>query len=181
MSAPSSTSDPVRPARTWRRAATLLCAALLAPLGAAADSAAAPIAPGWDFTLPTLEGDRFITASAQPGLLLVNFWGVECPPCLAELPLLQRLASSSSGWRVLLVATDPPAEARRALQRWRIQLPAARGGPGVPALMRAAGNARGALPFTVLLRDGAPCARHSGALDEASLPALLARCAPPLQ
>lgn len=157
----------------------------------------------WDFTLPTLEGDRFVTASRLPGQVLVNFWGVDCPPCLAELPLLQRLAQSASdstgssansstggsngggnqldtemasNWQVLLVATDPPVTAWRMLQRMGITLPTVRGGNGATALMRQAGNTTGALPFTVLLHNGQPCARHTGALYEQTLPALLAQC-----
>lgn len=130
----------------------------------------------WDFTLPSLDGGRFITASQEPGPLLINFWSVDCAPCLAEMPLLQQLADSPSGWRVLLVTADTPAAAARAMQRVGSTLPVARGGKGLTALMRAAGNTRGALPFTVLMTNGRPCARHAGQLDQQTLPALLAQC-----
>ena len=36
----------------------------------------------WDFNLPALDGSRFVRASSVQGPLLVNFWGVECPPCV---------------------------------------------------------------------------------------------------
>ncbi len=156
-----------------------LAAALLA--AAALSAQAAPLRPlpaDWDFTLPSLDGERFVTASKEPGPLLINFWGVDCAPCLAELPLLQELAEGTSGWRVLLVATDPPADALRMLQRLHVTLPGARGGQGARALMRDAGNTHGALPFSVLMRDGRACAHHLGVVNEWTLPKLLAQCPP---
>ncbi|MGP1516550.1 MAG: TlpA disulfide reductase family protein [Ottowia sp.] len=162
--------------------ACLLAAALIAaPAQAQSEpQTEAPVPADWNFTLPTLDGDRFITASQeaeQPNApLLINFWSADCPPCLAELPLLQNLAQGPSGWRVLLVTTDPPALARRTLARLGITLPTVRGAGSAAALMRAAGHTRPSLPYTVLMHQSRPCGQHSGALSAQTLPAVLAQC-----
>lgn len=125
--------------------------------------------PAWDFTLATLDGDRFVQASGLPGPVLVNFWGDECPPCVAELPRLQAFARRQPGWTLLLVATDAPQEARAYLKERGITLVGLKGGPDVAVLMRSAGNRSGGLPFTVVLRDGHICQSHEGELSEAAL------------
>ncbi|MDO4724005.1 MAG: TlpA disulfide reductase family protein [Comamonadaceae bacterium] len=165
----------------WAAGAALLtCAAALAQSGPAAPpaDAARPARP-WSFELAALDGSRFVRASDLPGPVLLNFWGRDCPPCIAELPMLEQFARRHPQWTVLLVATDTPRQAAQFLQRRGITLPALRGGAQVAALMKSAGNARGALPFTVALQGGAICRTHTGMLSAAELQALAADCAKP--
>jgi thiol-disulfide isomerase/thioredoxin len=139
----------------------------------AAPARAAPAA--WDFTLPTLEGDRFVQLSQLRGPVLVNFWGRDCPPCVAELPRLQAFAKSQPSWTLLLVATDTPQRARQCLlQRGISGLTVLRTTGNPAALMRGAGNRSGALPFSVALQDGRICQARTGEWTDADLLALLA-------
>ena len=140
-----------------------------------------PAAPvkHWDFTLPTLDGTRFVQPSKIEGPVLVNFWGRDCPPCVAELPRLQAFARDNPGWTVLLVATDAPAEASQFLQQRGITLPALRPGANVSALMRTAGNRQAALPFSVALRGGAVCHTQLGEVSAAQLDTLKSECGAP--
>ena len=161
------------PATARRLRVRLAWLALLAGVAAAAPAAERA---GWDFDLATLEGDRFVQASQIAGPVLVNFWGRDCPPCVAELPRLQAFARDQRDWTLLLVATDPPQEARVFLQRRGITLPALKSGPNVVPLMRAAGNRTGGLPFTVALRDGHVCRIHEGELSDAALEDLRVSC-----
>ncbi|HTZ20415.1 MAG TPA: TlpA disulfide reductase family protein [Opitutaceae bacterium] len=157
----------IRVLSRWGRSARLAGVACAAVLWVrAADRGA------WDFTLPTLAGDRFVRASRLAGPVLVNFWGSQCPPCIEELPRLQAFAGDHRNWTVLLVCTDPPQEARVFLDRHHITLIALRAGTNVIGLLRAAGDARGALPFTVLLQDGRVVRTYQGALSTGDLAGL---------
>lgn len=57
------------------------------------------------FTLEGLDGKPHRLADYQGKVVLVNFWATWCPPCLAELPGIQRLADRLAGesFAVLLV------------------------------------------------------------------------------
>jgi thiol-disulfide isomerase/thioredoxin len=123
----------------------------------------------WDFTLADLAGERFVTLSQVKGPVLVNFWGRDCPPCVAELPRLQAFAQANPHWTVLLVSTDAPLEAQRFLAQRGVTLTALRGGPAVSSLMRAAGNRRAGLPFSTSVQGGALCRSHLGELHDAPL------------
>ena len=45
-----------------------------------------------DFTLPDIHGGRVRLAALRGHTLLINFWSPTCPPCVTEMPLLERAA-----------------------------------------------------------------------------------------
>jgi outer membrane receptor for ferrienterochelin and colicins len=141
---------------------------------------ALPAGLAWDFTLSTLDGSRFVQASALSGPVLVNFWGKDCAPCITELPRLEAFARANPQWTVLLVSTDAPADAREFVRRHAVELPVLRPGANVAALMRSAGNRSGGLPFTVALRAETSevriCGGQSGELAQADLARMAAAC-----
>jgi len=145
-----------------------MLAMAFASAAAAAQPAASPW-PRWGFSLPDLDGDRFLGPLDFRGPVLVNVWGIDCPPCVAELPRLQAFALAHPAWTVLLVATDAPSDARRFLRQRGIALPAVRGGAAAAGLMRRAGNRSGALPFSVALEDGLICRVHTGEVSHDQL------------
>jgi thiol-disulfide isomerase/thioredoxin len=82
----------MRPSRSWATTlAVLLTFALGTLQGGALPSLADPIeAPG--LALPDIR-DRTHALEAYRGrVVLVNFWASWCPPCIVELPGMQRLA-----------------------------------------------------------------------------------------
>jgi len=64
-----------------------------------------------DFALPSLDGSTFRLAEHRGKIVLVNFWATWCPPCLEEMPAMERLWRKHKDAGFVLVAvsvdTDP--------------------------------------------------------------------------
>jgi peroxiredoxin len=81
-------------------------------------------APG--FRLPSLAGEEVDLASYRGKVVVLNFWATWCPPCVAEMPSLQRLhrALGPEGLAVVTVSTDEDEEAlREFVTRHGLDLP----------------------------------------------------------
>ena len=63
--------------------------------------------PAPDFELPLLDGTTFRLSDQRGSWLVINFWATWCPPCRAEMPVLQALH-------------DAPSEAARALGQVKV-------------------------------------------------------------
>lgn len=152
---------------------------LYAGAGLAAASAAglawwrfAPTAGGerpeellWAQTFSALDGAPLAMASLRGRPLLLNFWATWCPPCVEELPLLNRFYAErrAQGWQVLGLAVDQAAAVQKFVQRLPLDFPVALAGPGGAQLGRSLGNLQGGLPFTVVLgADGRIAHRKIG-------------------
>jgi len=63
------------------------------------------------FRLPSLGGGDVDLASYRGKVVVLNFWATWCPPCIAEMPSLERLhrALGSEGLAVVTVSTDEDA------------------------------------------------------------------------
>jgi cytochrome oxidase Cu insertion factor (SCO1/SenC/PrrC family) len=126
-------------------------------------------APG--FTLTDTEGRKVALADFAGEPLVINFWASYCPPCRAEMPLLQRRVTASSRVRLVLVNEgDSSQGARDFLSAVGIQQPA------LLDSNLAVGRAYGVvpLPTTVFVRaDGSIAGRQVGELDDRVLAAWL--------
>ena len=124
---------------------------------------AALFAPEGELVRPG--GQPLVMAQLRGRPLVLNFWATWCPPCVEEMPLLDRFARerAASGWQVVGVAVDGPTPVREFLQRQPVGFPVGLAGFGGADLARSLGNAGGALPFTVVLAaDGRVVARKMG-------------------
>ena len=61
-----------------------------------------------DFTIPTAGGQPFRLSAQRGRPVLINFWATWCPPCLEEMPALERLwkKQKDAGFVMLAVAVD---------------------------------------------------------------------------
>jgi thiol-disulfide isomerase/thioredoxin len=121
-----------------------------------------------DFELPKLDGTAFVRLNDYAGrAVLLNFWGSECPPCIAEMPWLFSQALRYPEIQFIGITVDKRASATRYLARMQPTYPQLIA-PSQPAeLMRRFGNKSGALPYTVIVNiKHEICAEHKGAIDD---------------
>ncbi|MFA7179452.1 MAG: TlpA disulfide reductase family protein [Dehalococcoidales bacterium] len=52
--------------------------------------------PAPDFELPLLDGESIALSSLQGRPVLLNFWALSCPYCLAEMPYIQQAHNTYS-------------------------------------------------------------------------------------
>jgi thiol-disulfide isomerase/thioredoxin len=119
----------------------------------------------WQSSFPQPDGQTLALAPLRGQPLVLNFWATWCPPCVKEMPELDRFAKafSAQGGRVVGLAVDNPKAVREFLQRAPVSYAIALAGFDGTDLSRKLGNTTGALPFTaVFARSGVLVQRKLG-------------------
>lgn len=132
---------------------------------AGAEPAEAASAELWTLDFETPGPDRLAMASLRGKPLVLNFWATWCPPCVREMPALDRFHReySAKGWQVLGLAADNAEAVRKFLAVAPVGFAIALTGFAGIDLSQRLGNSSGGLPFTVVFgRDGRVLQRHSG-------------------
>lgn len=123
------------------------------------------------FDLASTAGSKVSLSSLAGRPLVINFWASYCPPCRAEMPMLQRLVGGQPSVRLVLV---DEGDGRDTATRFLAEV-----GITQPTLLDSdlsAGRRYGAiaLPTTVFVRaDGTIAGRQVGQLSESVLAAEL--------
>jgi len=83
--------------------------------------------PAPQFRLQSLDGGAVGLADLRGKVILVHFWATWCPPCVEELPVLERFYRSLEGMDVELLAISVdeggPEAVREFMTRNRLSLP----------------------------------------------------------
>ncbi len=119
----------------------------------------------WTLRFERPEGGELAMADLRGRPLLLNFWATWCPPCIKEMPELDRFHRefSPQGWQVVGLAIDAPTPVRDFLRRVPVGFPIGLAGLGGTDLVRRLGNAAGGLPFSVIFgRDAQVLHRKMG-------------------
>ena len=118
--------------------------------------------PAPAFTLKTLDGKAVSLADFRGRVVLLDFWGTFCPPCLAALPELQALHEkhAAKGFAVVGVTVDDrPALVKKATAK--LTYPIVQATPQVWSAYKV-----NSLPSLVLVdRDGKIVKRFGGESD----------------
>ncbi len=103
------------------------------------------------FEAPTGQSIAMVSLKGKP--LLINFWATWCPPCVEELPLINRFyqENSKNGWQVLGLAVDQKSAVNGFLAKMPLNFPVALAGMSGVELSKSLGNLSGGLPFTVVV------------------------------
>lgn len=121
----------------------------------------------WRSSFDTPDGKMLAMNTLRGKPLLLNFWATWCPPCVEELPLLDRFyqENRAKNWQVLGLAVDQPSAVNKWLQGRPLSFPVGMAGLGGTELSKSLGNLAGSLPFSaVFSATGALLQRKTGKL-----------------
>lgn len=65
-----------------------------------------------EFTLPTPEGGNLRLSEHRGKVVMINFWATWCPPCLEEMPVMERLYRQHREAGFVMVAVSVDSEPR---------------------------------------------------------------------
>jgi thiol-disulfide isomerase/thioredoxin len=126
----------------------------------------------WALSFEQPDGSTLSMPTLRGAPLLLNFWATWCPPCVKEMPLLDRFHREhrARGWQVVGLAVDGPSPVREYLARLPMGFPIGLAGLGGAELSRSLGNVNAALPFTVVFdAHGTVHARKLGSVSNDDL------------
>lgn len=128
-------------------------------------------------TLPDAQGKPHDLGQYRGKVLVVNFWATWCAPCVEEMPGFVRLQDKyrDRGLVFVGVAIDDPDSVAPFMHRMGINYPIVTAEAAGYELLKAAGDSKGVMPFTLVIdRAGAVAQTRAGIYRESELDQALA-------
>jgi peroxiredoxin len=128
----------------------------------------------FSLNLPDHQGIPIDFARWQGSPLVVNFWATWCPPCIEEMPDLERLHArfKNQGLQIIAIGVDSPDNIRQFALKYNFSYPLLIAGAGGAELARRFGNRAGGLPYTLVIdRKGVVTRRILGRFNTSALQA----------
>jgi thiol-disulfide isomerase/thioredoxin len=144
--------------------------------GESGDGAARELEPAPDFTLPLLDGSSVTLSEFRGKMVIVDFWATWCPPCVFQVPELNRLhqAHRDTGDVVVIgvaVDVDGAATVGPWVAEQNVEYRIALGDEDLAMRFGAVGFPT----LVVVTPDGHIDSLHVGLIEYADLEALVAR------
>lgn len=127
--------------------------------------------------LPDIEGAEQSLEQYRGKVMVVNFWASWCPPCIEEIPGFTRLQERyrDRGLVIVGIAIDEPDAVRPFMEKLKVNYPVLTAEVVGYDLLRAAGDEKGVMPFTLVVgRDGRIVRSKGGIFRESELDQTLA-------
>ena len=144
----------------------------MAAAASAAGVAVPPLTP-LPAPLQTTDGRTLTDADIGDRFVVLNFWAPWCPPCVREMPELDRFARSEAGKNALVIglAIDEPPAVARFVAAHPVSFPiSVLGYAGLAWARRLSNDPNVALPFTAVFDRSRRLAQHKfGATNAAEL------------
>ncbi|MDO9237228.1 MAG: TlpA disulfide reductase family protein [Aquabacterium sp.] len=107
----------------------------------------------WQQQFDTPTGGQLTMASFKGRPLLINFWATWCPPCVKEMPELDKFSRefAPKGWKVIGLAIDSPTPVKTFLAKVGVGFDIGLAGMAGTELTQTLGNDAGGLPFSVMI------------------------------
>lgn len=110
--------------------------------------------PKWTgFTFEDSKGQTYALKQLEGKAVVINFWATWCPPCVEEMPDLDRLypALLAKNIEMVGIGIDTAANIRDFTSKRSFSYPLLIAGAQGSDLARLLGNSSGSLPYTVVL------------------------------
>ncbi len=101
------------------------------------------------------DGKSVYSENWRGKVLVVNFWASWCPPCIEEMPTLDKIAQEYASKKVLIIgiSIDSPSNILEFLGKTPVSYPIVVGGLEGSNLAKQMGNSQGALPYTIIINQ----------------------------